>query len=102
SGGRPSMLAVVTMEIDWSGQIANGLGETQNLLAGNAVVAKRNVDVAHAVPAGERHVRAGAIDRDNRLHAQVTQGPKAFLISRAAAAEELVRDAVNVAQALGV
>ena len=41
--------AVVTMNVDGSRQIANRLGQPEDLRGRNAIIAKGNVNVAHAV-----------------------------------------------------
>jgi hypothetical protein len=73
SGRRPAMHPVVAVEVDGPGQVANGLGDPEGLRAGHAVVADRQVDVAHPVLPGGLDVGPHAVHRDNRFDAQALE-----------------------------
>ena len=46
SGGWPSMFSMMTMEIDRPWQLAHNLGESEDLLSRNAVMAEGDVGIA--------------------------------------------------------
>lgn len=97
SGGRrPSVLAVMTMNIDWPRQLTDRFGQPKHLVSRNAIITEGNVNVAQAELPCCGDIGPGTINREDRLDAEFLEGTKAFVPLWTAAAIQVARDAEDI------
>ena len=76
------MQAVMAMNKDRAGLGLNGFRQLNNTVCGDAVVAKRKMDVTQPVLTGRLYIRLAAIHADDGFDAQLCESGERFLAFR--------------------
>ena len=92
----PAVLAVVAVHVHGARERLHRLDEPDGLLAGHAVIADRQVDVAEAELAGRLDVGRRPVDADEGPDAQLLEGRQGFGTVRVAAAIEPRAQAISI------